>query len=65
MSSLKEYKEVKSVCMKLRGKRKQVEAMEQTGGPTQMTWTLALFNDVVKVGTNNLFARLPLPRGTA
>jgi hypothetical protein len=39
MSRLKEYKEVKGVCMKLRGKRKQVEAMEQTGGPTQMTWT--------------------------
>jgi hypothetical protein len=57
MSCLKKYKEVVSTCTKLRDKRKQVDAMELTGGPTEDELdrvALALFNRAVKIGDRQL-----------
>jgi hypothetical protein len=57
MSCLKKYKEVVSTCTKLRDKRKQVDAMELTGGPTEDELdrvALALFNGAVKIADRQL-----------
>jgi hypothetical protein len=57
ISCMKKYKEVVSMCTRFRDKRKQVDAMQLTGGSTEDDLdrvALTLFNESVKVGDKQL-----------